>query len=154
TKYIKRAVGMPGDLFESREKVLMSNSERAEELEPVMEHYRVETRERIRLSAAKVRQAGGLIRPSGNNAYSLNMTAEVAEAIAQWGEIESVEPFVVPEDFDTFSRRGFNFSRGFMNHDHMPAFTIPYEGQVVELSAENWHLYQDIVERYERNSVQ
>src|SRR5690625_7868635 len=50
--------------------------------------------------------------------------------------------------------RGYNKSRGFMNHNHMPAFTIPYEGQVVELSAENWHLYQDIVERYERNSVQ
>src|SRR5690625_5488380 len=82
------------------------------------------------------------------------MTAEVAEAIAQWGEIESVEPFVVPEDFDTFSRRGSNFSRGFMNHDHMPASTIPYEGHVVQLSAENWHLYQDIVETYQRNSVQ
>ncbi len=154
TNYIKRAVGMPGDLIEIRDKVLMINSEPAEEFETVMQHYRVETRDRIRLSASKVRQAGGLIIQSGNNAYILNMTAEVAETIAQWGEIESVEPFVVPEDFDTFSRRGFNFSRGFMNHDHMPAFTIPYEGQVVELSAENWHLYQDIVERYERNSVQ
>jgi signal peptidase I len=31
---------------------------------------------------------------------------------------------------------------------------VPYAGQEVELTAENWHLYQDILERYERNSVQ
>src|SRR5690625_7214605 len=118
---------MPGDLIEIRDKVLMINSEPAEEFETVMQHYRVETRDRIRLSASKVRQAGGLIIQSGNNAYILNMTAEVAEAIAQWGEIESVERFVVPEDFDTLSRRGFYFSSGFLKQDHTDDISVPCE---------------------------
>lgn len=154
TNYIKRAVGMPGDVIEINDKVLMINNAPAEEFDTVMQHYRVETRDRIRLSASKVRQAGGAIIQSGNNTYIINMTDEVAQQIAQWGETERVEPFVVPEDFDTFSRRGFNFSRGFTNHDHMSEFTIPFSGQEVELTADNWHLYQDIIERYERNSVQ
>src|SRR5690625_4459917 len=36
----------------------------------------------------------------------------------------------------------------------MHCFTIPHVVQVCEMSAENMHINQDIVKRYERNSVQ
>ena len=154
TNYIKRAVGMPGDTLRIDDKELYVNGSEAEGYNTLMKNYRVETRERIRISPAKVREAGGSIVQSGNNAYIINMTESIAEEISSWQEVENVEIFVLPEDFNIFSRRGFNFSRGFNNHDHLPEFTVPYAGQEVELTADNWHLYQDILERYERNSVQ
>lgn len=154
TNYIKRAVGMPGDQLQIQDKVLYVNGEESETFDTLMQNYSVEVRERIRLSPAKVREAGGRIVQSRNETHIVNMTDDVAEVINSWGEVENVEPFVLPEDFDEFSRTRFNFSQGFMNHDQMEEFTVPHEGQQIELTAENWNFYRDIVERYERNSVQ
>ena len=155
TNYIKRAVGMPGDRLEVREKILYINAEQAEQFGTLMYHHRVEVRERIRLSRAKVREAGAQIVQSGNESvHIINMTTEVADEMKNWAEIKNIELFVLPENFNEFGRRGFNFSRGFQNHDRIPEITIPYEGQEIILTDENWHLYQDILERHERNSVQ
>lgn len=154
TNYIKRAVGMPGDRLRLEDKELYVNGAEAEEFGSMMQHYRVQIRERIRLSPSKVREAGARIVQSGNGVHIINMTEEIAETVENWGEVVSVEPFVLPEDFDEFSRRPFNFSRGFRNHDNMQEFQVPFQGQDVVLTDENWHIYQDILERYERNSVQ
>ncbi|MFU8812456.1 MAG: signal peptidase I [Balneolaceae bacterium] len=154
TNYIKRAVGMPGDELEIRSKQLIVNGEPSGDFDTIMQHYRVEVRENIRLSSAKVREAGGRVLQSSNGTHIVNMTDTIANQMRGWAEIESVEPFVLPENFDEFSRRPFAFSAGFQNHDHMSAFTVPYAGQEVVLTMDNWHLYRDIVERYERNSVQ
>lgn len=154
TNYIKRAVGMPGDELRLSDKELYVNGSEAENFNSLMQHYRVQIRERIRLSPTKVREAGGRIVQSGNGVHIINMTDEIASTVEGWGEVVSVEPFVLPEDFDEFSRRPFNFSRGFRNHDNMEEFRVPFEGQEVTLTDENWHIYQDILQRYERNSVQ
>ncbi len=154
TNYIKRAVGIPGDVLSIDAKTLYVNGEESGQFETLMYNYRVNVRERIRLSPAKVREAGGAIVQSGTNSHIINMTREIANEMSSWGEIVSVEKFVLPEDYDGFGRRGFNFSRGFTNHDHLTEFQIPYSGMEIELTAENWHLYQDILERYERNSIQ
>ncbi len=154
TNYIKRAVGIPGDRLRIDDKILYVNGEESEQFETLMHNYRVNVRERIRLSPTKVREAGGSIVQSGTNSHIINMTRETANEISGWSEIESVEKFILPDDYDLFSRRGFNFSRGFSNHDHMVEFQVPYSGMEIELTADNWHLFQDILERYERRSVQ
>jgi signal peptidase I len=155
TNYIKRAVGMPGDEIQIRDKRVYVNGEAEEVYETLMRHYRVVSRERIRLSPSKVREADAqIVQTGGNNTYIINMREETAREMEGWSEVDSVQLFIMPEDFDQFSRRDFNFSRGFNNHDNIPLFTVPYAGQEVELSSDNWHLYQDILERYERNSVQ
>ncbi len=153
TNYIKRAVGMPGDQIRISDKVLYVNGEPSEMFETLMFNHRVQSRERIRLSPSKVREAGASILQSNNNTYIMNMTKAVAEEMSNWPEIASVEKFVLPESYDSFSHRGFNFSRGFRNHDNMDEFVIPYAGMELELTSENWHVYQDLLERYERNSV-
>jgi len=155
TNYIKRAVGMPGDELEIRDKRVYVNGEQEEVYETLMQHFRVESRERVRLSPSKVRDAGGqIVQSSANNIYIINMTETLAEEMREWNEVDTVIPHVLPEDLDQYSRRSFNFSRGYLNHDNMAPFIVPYAGQEVVLTDENWHIYQDILERYERNSVQ
>lgn len=155
TNYIKRAVGMPGDRIEIRDKQLYVNDSEEVRRETYMQHFRVTTRESLRLSATKVRDAGGeMVQAAGENLYILNLTDDLAREISSWNEIQSVEPLILPPDYEQFSRRPFNFSRAFLNHDHMGPFTVPHEGEQVVLSEENWPFYQDIIERYEGNSVQ
>lgn len=154
TNYIKRAVGMPGDRLRMDDKVLYVNGEEAETFDTFMYNYRVEVRDRIRLSPTKIHDAGAQLVQSGNGFHIINMTEEIAEELRGWPEIENVEKFVLPDDYDGFSRRGFNFSQGFANHDNMSEFVVPKKGMEVELTAENWHIYEDILLRYERNSVE
>lgn len=156
TNYIKRSIGMPGDELEVRQKRLYVNGEPESMVDTILQYYRVDVRERVRLSPAKVREAGAQIvqTASGNNIYIINMTQQLADDMENWSEVNNVEPFVLPADFHEFGNRDFSFSNGFQNHDNMEPFTVPYAGQEVELTSENWHIYQNILERYENNSVQ
>ena len=153
TNYIKRVVGVPGDRLRVSDKVLYVNGDVGVAFDTYMYHHRVETRDRIRLSPAKVREAGATIVQSGSNSFIINMTPEIANDMRNWPEIDRVEKFVLTDEYDTFSRRGFNFSSGFRNHDQLNEFPVPYRGMEVELTPENWHIFQDILERYERNIV-
>jgi len=155
TNYIKRCVGMPHDTLSIRDKMVYINGDLSEQFPGVQKNYVVEVRERVRLSPTKVSNAGGLLLGAqGTNSYRVNMTSEVAEAISRWPEVENVELFVLPDDFNEFSRRDFSFSSGFTNHDHLPPVVVPFEGQEVTLSRSNWHIYENIITRYERNDAE
>ncbi|MFH5884653.1 signal peptidase I [Halalkalibaculum sp. DA3122] len=155
TNYIKRCVGIPGDTLSIRDKMLYVNGELSEQAPGIQKNYVVQVRQRVRLSPTKVQNAGGtLLGSQGENSYRVNMTSSVAETIRQWPEVQDVQLHVLPDDFDEFSRRNFSFSSGFMNHDHLPPVVVPFEGQQVTLTRENWHIYENIVTRYERNDAE
>lgn len=155
TNYIKRLVGTPGDTLSIRDKEVYVNGDPNEDFDTIQQHYRVSVEDRVRLSSSKVRSAGArLVREEESNVYRVNMTEEVAEEMEGWSEVNGVEPLVLPEDYNEYSQVRFSFSSGFVNHDHMPETVIPFEGQEVTLTEDNWHIYKDIVERYERNSVE
>ncbi|MEX2641034.1 MAG: signal peptidase I [Balneolales bacterium] len=154
TNYIKRAVAIPGDTLAIRNKELFINSEPSEPFPTIEQNYLVEARERLRLSPTRVRSAGANILQSRSENYIMNMTGEVAARIEGWAEVVDMQPYVLPEEHNEFSRQPFIFSAGFSgNHHHMDPMIIPFEGQTVALSEENWHLYHDIIVRYEHNDV-
>ncbi|MDG5768092.1 signal peptidase I [Balneolales bacterium ANBcel1] len=154
TNYIKRTVGIAGDTLSIRDKVIHINSQPEEHLDTFEQHYDVQVRQRLRLSPSKVRNAGGQVLQSSGDRYRINMTADVADAMAEWPEIASVQPLVLPESFNDYARQPFTFASGFSgNYHNLPDIIIPFEGQQVILTDENWHLYEDIVTRYERNTV-
>lgn len=167
TNYIKRAVGIAGDTLELRDKILYINGEREEYHEGVQRFYEVRLRNRVRLSNAKMESVGAGTIGGGNNyvtqrdpnnfpnTYLVNMTAEVADIVRSWPEVDTLYYFMWPANqrmYDYTSSAG-NFSLAFNNNDHFSEIVVPFEGQVVELTAQNWPIYQDLIERYERNEV-
>ncbi|WP_234570232.1 signal peptidase I [Rhodohalobacter sp. 614A] len=154
TNYIKRAVGIPGDTLRLDNKVLYVNGEEEQSFDTFMFNHRVDVRDRIRLSPTKIREAGASLVQSGDGYHIINMTEQTAGEMQGWPEIESVQKFALPDEYDGFSRRGFNFSNGFANHDNMKEFVVPKAGMEVTLTAENFHIYEDILLRYERNMVE
>lgn len=154
TSYIKRCMGMPGDTLAVDDTQVYVNGAEARPFPGIQQTYVVDVRERVRLSPAKVEAAGGtLYNNQGSSNYRVNMTEQVAADMRQWPEVTSVEPFVLPDDFNEFNRRDFSFSSGFMNHHHMPPTVVPFEGQTVTLTPENYHVYENIITRYEKNNV-
>lgn len=154
TNYIKRAVGMPGDTLSIDDKELFVNGTEAQSFPGIQQIYEVKVRNRVRLSAAKVKAAGGtLYRQQSSGSYRIDMTKQVAETISQWPEVTDVQPFVLPDGFNEYDRRDFSFSSGFKNHHHLPPTVVPEKGQTVTLTPENYHIYENIITRYEENNV-
>ncbi|MDZ7694656.1 MAG: signal peptidase I [Balneolaceae bacterium] len=155
TNYIKRSVGIPGDTLSIRDKMLYINGDLSQQYAGVQKNYVVQVQERVRLSPAKVANIGAtLVGSQGQNSYRVNMTTNEAETIRRWPEVQDVNLHVLPEDFNEYSRRDFSFSAGFMNHDHLPQIVIPFEGQEVTVNRDNWHIYENIITRYERNNAE
>ncbi len=154
TNYIKRAVAVAGDTLGIRDNMVYINGEEEKARPTFEQHYEVQVRERLRLSPSKVRAAGGVLLHASGDRYRINMTSRVADEMAGWPEIEEIRPFVLPASFNDYPRQPFTFARGFNgNYHHLPDLVIPYQGQEVTLTPENWHIYADLVTRYEKNDV-
>jgi signal peptidase I len=154
TNYIKRCVGISGDTLSVRDKILFVNGDTAKYTSGMQMNYQVRVKERMRLSRSKVDAAGAqLVTPQSSSTYIVNATREAANRIQEWSEVDTMKLFVLPEQFNEFARRDFHFSRHFNNHDHMPPVVVPFKGQKLTLTDENWPMYRNIVVRYEDNKV-
>ncbi|RNC85936.1 MAG: signal peptidase I [Balneola sp.] len=163
TNYIKRAVGVAGDTLELRDKILYINGEREEYHEGVQRFYTLALKEGVRLSNAKMESVGAgtiggndrYVRTMGNNLYQVNLTDDVANVVRNWPEVDSLDFYMFDSDEPVFpyvNSKG-NFSKAFYNHDHFSEIVIPFEGQEIELTNQNWYIYQDLIERFENNTV-
>jgi len=155
TNYIKRCVGLPHDTLSLNESQLYVNGQKAKTFPGIEHNYVVTVRNRVRLSPAKVKAAGGkLLGSQGSSSYRVNMTKDVAAKIRQWPEVNSVNLFVLPNDFNEFSQVDFSFSNGFRNHHYMPPTVVPFKGETVTLTPQNYHIYKNVITRYEKNNVE
>lgn len=156
TNYIKRAVAIPGDTLSVQDKYVYINGEREKNHEGVQRFYVVKMTEKVRLSNAKMESVGGeLIGYTDQQTYIVNMTEDLAEQVNGWSEVDTLYLNVASEgQVDRNYRQSEGeFSRAFNNSDHLPEVVVPFEGQEIELTPDNWYIYKDIIERYERNEL-
>lgn len=170
TNYIKRAVAIAGDTLEIDDKVVYVNGEQEEFHKGVQKNYELYLRSGVRLNQAKlIADGAGTVdsrvysEPLSNteNVYRVNLTDDAYQRISNWAEVDSLKLLYFDDSrFINYSavRQGYrlssgNFSRAFEDQDHLPEIVIPFEGQVIELTPQNWFIYKDLIERYERNTV-
>lgn len=163
TNYIKRAVGVAGDTLELKDKILYINGEVEEYHEGVQRFYTIYMKDRVRLSDAKMEATGAgtiggnnrYVIQTAQNIYQVNMTSEVADIVRNWPEVDSLTYFMYQENqaVAQYQQSSGSFSRAFNNHDNFSEIVVPYEGQVIELTNQNWYIYKDLIERYEQNEV-
>lgn len=156
TNYIKRAVALPGDTIQIRDKILYINGEREESHEGLQRMYTIRMQDRVRLSNAKMESVGGeLMGYKADDSYLVNMTEDVAETVRGWSEIDTMYMEVIPEGTrePAYVNSEGSFSRAFNNPDHLPEIVIPFAGQEIEINNQNWFMYRDLIERYEKNDL-
>lgn len=152
--YIKRCVGLPGDLLEVRGSALYINNKPADVPEKSQHKYHVKT-DGTDLNPKTLNEMeiteGARISDQGD--YELTMTVENAARVKDFGNVVSVTPVV--EKKGQYAEYIYPHDPTFQwNVDHYGPLRIPAAGAKVNLSIPNLPLYRRIIEVYEKNKLE
>ncbi len=151
--YIKRGVGMPGDMIELKHGQLYVNGEIADNPEQLQYKYRVKTNG-IPLNRMKLQDLGIALDDisMGASDYELPLTLDMVEELKKFPnvkEIVKVEETGNNADIFPFDPENYPW-----NVDNFGPLYIPKKGDVVELNMETLPLYERVIGAYEGNDLQ
>ena len=150
--YVKRCVGMPGDILEIKEREIYLNGTKNREPQNVQFNYWVKFKgilpERIRheLGISK----DDLMRQS-NGRHLIPLTNETKEKLAKYTKlVESIEPFESNTTEDIYPLNGYTK----WTADNYGPVWIPKRGESIELTLENLPVYERPIVAYEGNKLE
>lgn len=146
--YVKRAVGLPGDQLEVRNKVVYINGAALTPPGGLQQHWVVTMQEGQTMPWARFRAENFQARPypDDSRALAMELSEEEASEIRTWTGVEQVEPFVLPES--STDAQVFPTGSEYNVHHYGP-LPIPAAGDIVELSEETWPVYEGLITRFE-----
>ncbi|MFT4981401.1 MAG: signal peptidase I [Bacteroidia bacterium] len=160
--YIKRCVGIAGDELEVKQGILYINGEEAYRPEKMQHSYSVKTdgtgfNKRV-LRKLDITEGG---RVSNSGGFSLTMTEEAADKIAEYKNVSKVEraisepgsyaEYIFPNSDSELESTGNN--KFYWNVDNFGAISIPKQGEAVELTVKNLPIYERLIGFYEGNDL-
>lgn len=160
--YIKRCVGIPGDVLEVKKGVLLINDKEADKPEKMQHAYSVKTNgtgfnKRV-LRKLDVTEGG---RVSNQGDFRLTMTDEAVAELSELNNVLDVKRSVEKEggyaeyifpnsDTEIQSNESQKF---FWNVDNFGPVQIPKKGETVTLTAETLPIYERVIDFYENNDL-
>ncbi len=158
--YIKRCVGISGDVIEVKNGNLFVNNEPSKQFRFVQQEYFVEVNNAY-LSIEDLNAMGILnedIRQIAPNVYIVNTIKENVEKIKRFSNVTKVEQVVLKrEEFGKtvgeicFPHDTTHFD---WTKDNFGPLTIPKKGTTVELNLNNISLYQRLIQTYEKHKLE
>lgn len=153
--YIKRCVGIPGDVLELKKGVLFVNGKEQEHFKGIQYDYNVITNgTSINPKAlARLNIALDDIQRYSNQQYLLPLTDEKAAEIKSFANVTSVNKIFQEET--GWDKNIFPSNENFQwNVDNFGSLTIPKEGVTVTISMENIAMYERLISVYEGNNLE
>jgi len=145
--YIKRAVGLPGDVLEMKDSQLYVNGEKAEEIENVQYNYRVVMNGNVDIRKLQDMGISNDDISSFLAGNGLFMTNEMVEKMKKMPGVVSIERNLLDEPIFPYASN-YPWTR-----DNFGPLTIPKKGETVKLDLRNLPLYERIIGAYERNDL-
>ncbi len=154
--YVKRCVGIPGDVLELKNGDLLVNNKPQEKKDGMKKqwHYNVTTKgsglnPNILYEKFDITE-GGYGR--NKNEYNLTLTDASRDALKNLSNVTKLEKRI--EDEGVYADYIFPHDSKFKwNNDNFGPITIPKKGATINISTENISIYKDIIERYEENKI-
>lgn len=162
--YIKRCVGIPGDVIELRQGILFVNGERSVDFPHLKNEYMVNTggkmldedfMEEMHVNIKTDKD----VRPGRNGAsYNIMLQNKYVPAMRQRYGAENVVFYNEAPGSTYRLRDGWTFPRDTVhfktNVDNFPPLSIPKRGETITLTAENISRYERIISVYEKNTFE
>ncbi|MAY82817.1 MAG: S26 family signal peptidase [Flavobacteriales bacterium] len=157
--YIKRCVGLPGDILKIENTDLFINGEQAYQSEGLQFGYYVVTDgSGFNTQELLDRNITEIYLTSMKNVLEMHLTEENLAYIRSLPQVEKVEKRNRPRGY--YEKHGRFKNNIFPNtdttdwtEDNFGPLEIPYAGQVVELSLKNLPVYERIIRVYEGNEL-
>lgn len=153
--YLKRTLGLPGEQFEFRNKELFVDGSQVNDFEELQQFWDIKkTDPRVNISYQKLKEMGveEVIRLADPLQIRIIASEKIASEIATWSYVEDVTLFV---DTDTraHSTRLFPSNRPQTPDNYGPIW-VPKADATLELNAENWAAYSDVIQLHESKNVE
>ena len=158
--YIKRCVGIPGDVIQLIHGKLFVNNKPAYVSPSSQIDYLVET-DSIGLDAAFIQDQLGIdlndtkgqynyIPPNKKNSYTINLTPELAELTKKNPHVKNVSVAELNFTGQTFPFDNANY---LWTPDNFEPLYIPRKNATVQLSSKNISIYRRLITTYEHNTL-
>lgn len=153
--YIKRGVGMPGDVLEIKHSQLYVNGELADNPEQLQFKYAIKTNG-TPLNKIKLQDLGIALddigMQSASSYYVMPLTLEMVEKLKKFPNVlEIVKTEETEPSADIFPFDPVNYP---WNADNFGPLYVPKKGDKVELNMKTLPLYERIIGTYEGNDLQ
>ena len=152
TNYIKRCIGIPGDVIQIKNREVFVNGESGGNPDLMQYPYYVLATSALRqrvLDQYDISDYQALGNVEGGIMYIMYLTADQTEQIKNLDFIKSLQ--IASESAEGEADPGI-FPKGYnWNADWWGPYQIPAAGQTVELTADNIAKYGDIIQNYESN---
>ena len=157
--YIKRCVGLPGDMLEIKESELYVNGDpqvKTEDMRTQFSHHvkthRTGLNPKILLkNDITETETYAPVSPYGD--YILHLNEDNRSIVEQFANVKSVKRRVEPSgkrDAQVFPHTEYYY----WNIDNFGPLSVPAKGATVELNTSNLAIYERIIEIYEQNSLE
>lgn len=155
--YVKRCVGIPGDIIEIVNSELIVNNKPQEKVKgmKIQWSYNVLTKgaglnPNILYKKHDITEGGY---GKNKNEYILKLTNHSRDELIKFPNVTSVTK--ITEQQDIYTDYTFPHNKNYRwNIDNYGPLTIPKSGTSIILNIENLPLYKDIIERYENNKLE
>ncbi|MCB0802312.1 MAG: signal peptidase I [Flavobacteriales bacterium] len=157
--YIKRCVALPGDYLEVKDAQLYINHEMAYQSQGLQFNYLVKLQGGINSEDLLKRDITEVYSTNVPGIIRMNLTEKNLAYIQSLPNVEKVEKSIKPlgyYDDGRFSHNPIfpNTDTTSWTEDNFGPITIPYKGEVVDLTLKNLPLYERIIRVYEKNKLQ
>lgn len=147
--YIKRCMGIAGDVLEVRDGLVYINDEMKDFPDKIQRPYRVVT-EDIGINQDALRKIGiykDQVHKNKDNEYYFSMDEKIKAELKKFQYIKSIEPIVIPKETDMGI---FPKSKDYQwNVDNFGPVEIPKKGETIALNPKNIAIYKRAIEVYE-----
>jgi signal peptidase I len=152
--YVKRCVGIPGDVLEVKNGQLFINGKEVENPELMQSGYFVKSKSntlnRKLLDKLDITDVMGT---NVGNEFLLNLNENNREKLLNSGFVSKIIPNLSPEgqfDFEIFPHAP-QFA---WNKDNYGPITLPKKGETVQLDLNNLPLYKRVIQTYDANKLE
>lgn len=155
TNYIKRCIGISGDVIEIRDGQVYINKKAMENPPQRQMYYTLESTTPINRKLFEKyniteRGANG---SEGKYLYAVNATDEAIANVKTMDFVTNVYPDIIAKDDSLTPYKSFPYRYDLMpwNRDNFGPLTVPKKGMTVELNEKNLALYKGVITTFDHN---